>query len=66
MPDDVYEYQTLPDDEQRLAIARDVLAGLENDHYRVSLLQQPGYQARLAELEDTIARVTAEVESLSG
>jgi hypothetical protein len=54
------EYSTLSNDDL-LLIARDALRGRESDHYRLTLVNEPNKQFRLAELEANIAILKAEI-----
>lgn len=57
------EYTTLTAAD-RLLLARDTLRGRESDHYRVSILNEPNKEDRLARLETEIENVREEVASL--
>jgi hypothetical protein len=63
MADETYPTLTTED---KLRIARDVLRGRETDRFRISLLNEPGKEERLANYDAEIAvllEVVAELEA---
>lgn len=62
MADDA-TYTTLTDAD-KLLIARDTLRGRETDRFRVSLLNEPGKESRLAQYDEEIAALRETVADL--
>jgi hypothetical protein len=57
------EFSTLSK-QDLLLIARDTLRGRESDYYRISLLDEPNKEARLADMEETIEEIKKEISRL--